>query len=101
MTKTQASLRGALSATPSQPAPVIPTLATLDLPGVSAKGPITFFNASLVKATVTAATAWRREGCVGNLPDHLPKSSRTPAPEHAITPSTSAPCAAPATGGAT
>lgn len=42
-------------------APVIPTLATLDLPGVATKGPFAFFDASLVKATVTTASAWRKE----------------------------------------
>ena len=80
MTKTQASLPGALSATPSQPAPVIPTLATLDLPGVSAKGPITFFNASLVKATVTTATAWRSEGHVGKPAGSPPQVLKTACP---------------------
>lgn len=100
MTKTQASLRGALSATLSQPAPVIPTLATLDLPGVSAKGPFTFFNASLVKATVTAAAAWRSEGRMGNLPI-TPQVLKPARPGARHDPSTSAPRAAPATGGAT
>lgn len=89
-----------------QPAPVIPTLATLDLPGVSTKGPIAFFNASLVKATVTTATTWNRnEMHLGNLPDHLCTSSNhRPAPHllpsTCYQPPTSAPSAAPATGGA-
>lgn len=37
--------------------PVIPALASLDLPGIASKGSIPFLNASLVKAAVTTATA--------------------------------------------
>lgn len=79
------SHRASLGSATMLPAPVIPTLATLDLPGVSAEGPIAFFNASLVKATVTTASAWRRDEIhVGNLPDHLsaPSNHRQHPPAH-------------------